>query len=119
MPQFKRMGGKIFGVSFNKKEQEAMDKEIRRQVAEQEQQFLLDYDCMVLYSLRTQLGFGEKRLKRFYEKFAKQHRELINNYECEDDDGRLCRYKLKQQGFDIKEWAETLENGGTLLDDGK
>lgn len=119
MPQFKRMGGRIFGVQFSKKEQEAMDKEIRRQVGEQEQNFLLDYDCMVLYSLKTQLGFGEKRLKRFYENFAKQHRELIDYYVCDDDDGKLCRYKLEQMGFDIKKWAETLENGGTLIDDGK
>ena len=60
MAQFKRIGGKIFGVQFNKKEQEAMNKEINRQIAEREQQFFLDYDCMVLWTLHAQLGFGKK-----------------------------------------------------------
>ena len=119
MPQFKRIGGKIFGVQFNKKEQEAMNKEILRQVGEHEQKFLLDYDCMVMYSLRTQLGFGEKRLKRFYENFSKQHKALMEYYMCDDDDGKLCKFKLEQMGFDIEEWAKILENGGTLLNDGK
>lgn len=114
MAQFKKIGGKIFGVQFNKKEQEAMNKEINRQIAEREQQFFLDYDCMVLWTLHTQLGFGEKRLKKFYESFTAQHKELIDYYMCDGDSGKLCKYKLEGIGCDVAKWAEILSNGGTL-----
>ena len=114
MAQFKKIGGKIFGVQLNKKEQEAMNKEINRQIAEREQQFFLDYDCMVLWTLHTQLGFGEKRLKRFYESFTAQHKELIDYYMCDSDSGRLCKFKLEGIGCDVEKWAEIISNGGTL-----
>lgn len=114
MAQFKKVGNKVFGVQLSKKEQEAMNKEINRQIIEREQQFFLDYDCMVLWTLHTQLGFGEKRLKKFYESFTEQHKELIDYYKCDDDSGKLCRHKLKDIGYDVEKWSEILLNGGTL-----
>ena len=65
MAQFKKIGSKIFGVQLTAKEQEAMTKEINRQIAENYKQWLVNLDAMVLWTLHTYLGFGEKRLKQF------------------------------------------------------
>lgn len=114
MAQFKKVGSKIFGVNFNKKEQEVITYEINKQIIEREQEFFLNYDCMVLWTLHTHLGFGEKRLKRFYEVFSKQHKDLMDYYMCDDDSGKLCKYKLECIGCDVQNWADTLSNGGKL-----
>ena len=109
MAQFKKIGSKIFGVQLTAKEQEAMTKEINRQIAENYKQWLVNLDAMVLWTLHTYLGFGEKRLKQFYEEFTKQHVELMKYYGCDGDDGRLCIYKLRGIGIDLLAWAKELE----------
>lgn len=110
MAYFKKAGKRIFGVQLNKAEQKAMNAEINRQIIENQKKFLLDYDCMVLWTLHTVFGFGEKRLKAFYKEFTKQHLELIDYYQCDGDSGKLCKFKLKQKGFDIESWAKELED---------
>ena len=110
MPVFKRSSGKIFGVTFSKAEREAMDAEINQQIAENYKSWLTNLDAMVLWTLRTHLGFGKKRLKRFYREFTKQHLELMKYYQCDHDDGRLCIHKLKGIGVDLKSWAKELED---------
>lgn len=109
MAQFKKIKGKVFGVSLSKEEQRAMNAEINRQIAENYKEWLVNLDAMVLWTLHTYLGFGEKRLKQFYKEFTKQHIELMQYYECDGDDGRLCIHKLKGIGIDLKAWAKELE----------
>lgn len=109
MPTFKKNRGKIFSVSLSKAEQEAMNMEINRQIAENYKEWLVNLDAMVLWTLHTHLGFGKKRLKRFYREFTKQHLELMDYYECDGDDGRLCIHKLEGIGIDLKAWAKELE----------
>ena len=57
-------------------------------------------------------GFGEKRLKRYFDEFGKQLNALIKYYEMnEEDEAWLCSYKLKQAGIDLDKWeAEKNEN---------
>ena len=83
MAQFKKIKGKVFGVSLSKEEQRAMNAEINRQIAENYKEWLVNLDAMVLWTLHTYLGFGEKRLKQFYKEFTKQHIELMQYYECD------------------------------------
>lgn len=68
----------------------------------------LEIDAMVLYILHEQYGFGEKRLKRFYDSFSLGIRELGDRYDMEKFDERiwLCQRKLKEIGIDISEWAK-------------
>lgn len=109
MPIFKKVNGKVFGVSFSKEEQRAMTEEINRQIAEQYEDWLINLDAMVLWTLHTHLGFGKKRLKRFYRDFTKQHIELTQYYECNGDDGSLCIHKLRGIDVDLNAWAKELE----------
>ena len=52
---FKRFGGKVFGVQFNKAEQAALDKEINRQIVENDKKFSIDNDSAILYMLQDSL----------------------------------------------------------------
>lgn len=63
-----------------------------------------DIDAMVLYTLMVHLGFGPKRLRRFYEAFSAEHDRLIQHYEMPDDYTWLCKEKLKEIGVDVEAW---------------
>ena len=55
----------------------------------------------MIWTLR-QYGWGEKRLKRFYDDMFKWHKKLRKHYEIPE-----CfpeRYMLKQQGIDVQAW---------------
>lgn len=62
---------------------------------------------LVLWELREQLGFGNKRLKKFYDNFSRGIEALIRRYEMEQgDDVWLCTYKLKEIGCDLEKWEK-------------
>ena len=66
-----------------------------------------EIDALVLWELREQLGFGNKRLKKFYDNFSRGIEALIRRYEMEQgDDVWLCTYKLKEIGCDLEKWEK-------------
>lgn len=102
---FKKHNGRIFGVELTKKEQEALDKEVRKQLAEYERKNDEEYDAIVLWLLHEKFGFGEKRLRRFYDLYASEVRSLLDRYKMNNSDAVwLCTYKLKEYGIDIHAW---------------
>lgn len=110
MPNFKRAGGRIFGVQFSKKEQDAIDQEIQRQCAEYDRKNENEIDAIILWLLHEKFGFGMKRLRRFYDLFRTEFDALVKRYEMEKEDGVwLCTYKLKQYGLDIEQWNKEEE----------
>lgn len=70
-----------------------------------------ELDAMALYILHEEFGFGEKRLKRFYERFSLGLRELGEKYQMNEYEERLwlCQRKLKEIGIDISEWKKEKE----------
>ena len=60
MPMFKKSGGKIFAVQFNKAEERALDQEIKKQIVENDRAFDMDKESSILWMLHTQFGFGPK-----------------------------------------------------------
>lgn len=99
MPMFKKSGGKIFGVQFNKAEEKALNQAINEQIVANDRAFDMDKESSILWMLHTQFGFGPKHLK-------------LREYYLMDqeDDGWLARQKLKDIGCDIEEWYR--EEGG-------
>ena len=71
-----------------------------------------EIDAMVLYILHEEFGFGEKRLKKFYNCFADGLRELGERYQMNEYDDRLwlCQRKLKEIGIDIPELRKEKQN---------
>ena len=100
----KQSGGRIYGAHLTAKEKRAMDIEINRQIAESDRQHANEIDALVLYQLRVQLGFGPKRLHRFWEQFVPALEELIRHYEMPDDGPWLCMQELKKAGVDVEAW---------------
>lgn len=68
--------------------------EIDRQILEHDEAYSLDIDAMVLWTLHVYLGFGKKRLERFYRDMLKEHIHMREVYEM--DDTYPERYKLKE-----------------------
>lgn len=96
MPMFKKSGGKIFAVQFNKAEERALDQEIKKQIVENDRAFDMDKESSILWMLHTQFGFGPKRLKLAWKMFYAETLKLREHYLMEQaDDGWLARKKLK------------------------
>ena len=103
----KQAGEGVFGAVMSAAEKKAMDMEIQRQLAEYDRKHIREIDALVLWELREQLGFGNKRLKKFYDNFSRGIEALIRRYEMEQgDDVWLCTYKLKEIGCDLEKWEK-------------
>lgn len=66
----KKAGGKIYGAVLTSAEKKAMNMEIERQLAEYTRKHEVELNAMILYVLHEQLGFGEQRLKKFFDRFS-------------------------------------------------
>ena len=97
-------GGKVFGAVLTAAEKKAMDMEINRQIVEADRRYADDIDAMVLYTLHVHLGFGKKRLRKFYDAFSAEHDRLIQYYQMPDDYTWLCKEMLKRIGVDVEAW---------------
>lgn len=101
----KKSKGKVYGAEMTAAEKKAMSIEIQRQFADFEEKHLNELDAMILWHLHEEFGFGQKRLKRFYDTFRPHISALLERYTMEDPDKVwLCTYKLKQYGIDIEKW---------------
>ena len=105
--------GKVFGAKLTKDEQKALDIEIYNQLAERDREWETDMDALALYVLRVHLGFGKKRLRRFYDAFTIEHKALREHYAMQNEEGAgvwLAKRKLKEIGVDVEEWAKEADN---------
>lgn len=102
--QIKKSGGKVFGAVLTAAEKKAMELEINRQIAEADKRYIDDIDAMVLYTLSVYLGFGPKRLRKFWDALSAEHDRLIQHYQMPDDYTWLCKEMLKRIGVDVEAW---------------
>lgn len=100
----KKAGGKVFGAALSAAEKKAMALEINRQIVEADRRYTDDIDATVLYTLRVHLGFGKKRLRKFYDAFSAEHDRLIQYYQMPDDYTWLCKEMLKRIGVEVEAW---------------
>lgn len=100
--------GKVFGAELTAAERKAMDIEIRRQLAEKDEQYAADIDAMVLYTLMKHYGWKQKRLREFWEAFIAEHKALREYYLMDDpgDNEWLAHRKLHDIGVDIHQWYD-------------
>lgn len=106
MPLFKKgFNKKVVGIGLNRAEREALDREVRKAIAEYDAKNAMEIDAMILWILHEQFGFGPKRLKRFHDNFITELRALTDRYELpKTDTPWLCMHKLEQYGIDLNEW---------------
>lgn len=98
-------GGRIFGVTFNKAEQAAIDQHLDTLFAEYDRANTNAADAVVLWVLHEHFGFGHKRLRRVFDAINRGLDDLCKHYESDDADGAwLCTEKLREYGIDIDAW---------------
>ena len=104
----KKALGKVIGAHFTKKEQQAMNIEISKQLAEHTRKHAIELESMFLWFLHQEFGFGPKYLRRVHDKFMPRIDALCNRYEMTEtgDDAWLCTKMLKDYGCDIEEWEK-------------
>lgn len=109
--QVKKAFGKVYGANFTAAEKKAMDLEIQREIAEFDRKNMVEIDALILWELMEQLGFGEKRLRQFFDSFEPALEALIKRYEMEESDQIwLCTRMLKERGIDVEKWNKERGN---------
>lgn len=104
---FKKSGRQIFGVELTSAEQKAVDREIEKRLAEFTRMHNLETIAMTLLTLHEEFGFGEARLKRFFDRYDEVVEGLVERYELEDDDAPwIATFKLKEMGIDVAAWHD-------------
>ena len=104
--------GKVFGARLTKDEQKALDLEVNRQLAERDKAYEADMNALALYVLRVHLGFGKKRLRRFWDAFNAEHKAL-QEWSLLDGPGDreyLAKRELRKIGVDVEKWATADED---------
>jgi hypothetical protein len=86
---------------FTGQSKKAMIQEINRQILEQKDGFIHNIEIMILWTLHTELGFGKRRLKKFYKAFTRNYKEMCKTYEMDDAYPAEC--KLREIGVDLEE----------------
>lgn len=106
--EVKKAFGQVFGANLTSAERKALDIEIRKETAVFTRKHAMEIDAAFLCVLQEQLGFGEVRLKRFFDDFSPTIRALADRYETETDEELtfVCTYKLKERGIDISKWYD-------------
>lgn len=106
--------GNVYGAKLNSAEKKAMDIEINKAWAEKLKRNQAEINAIVLWVLHDLLGFGPKRLRRFFDQFNPSVAGLISRYELDEgngDDIWLCEKQLKDYGIDIEQWLKEAEEG--------
>lgn len=96
--------------SMNKRQKQAMEDAINKQIAEADAKYCNEVDAVVLWTLHRELGFGPTRLRRFWEALYQNHNEMVKRYEMSGEYPWICTYKLKEIGVDVEAWNKELSN---------
>lgn len=107
----KKVGKIVLGADLTREEQEAIEIEIRKQLADYARKHANEMDALILWHLHEQYGFGPKRLKEFHHSFAPAVNALCERYEMTDvgDEIWLATRQLLEYGVDIAEWNKEVE----------
>ena len=110
--RIKKHKGRVFGADLTAAERQAMKLEINRQILKQDEQYAVDMDAMVLYTLMAHYGWKKKRLKRFWKAFVAEHKALREFYQMNGsgDNEWLAHRKLNEIGVDVRQWYKEDES---------
>lgn len=95
----------------DKEKQDNLDNEILKALREKDRKFSADLDALILWVLHAVFGFGVTRLRRFWDLFIREHRELRERFG--EDAPWKCHIELLKIGVDVDAWNDEYdkENG--------
>ncbi|MBO5831580.1 MAG: hypothetical protein J6R01_08245 [Alistipes sp.] len=89
---------------LTKAQSKAVDDEVKRQILARKEEFYTAIDGAMLWTLRKTLGFGKKRLRRYFFNFIENYFEMCDAYEMTDTFPQ--RVKLERIGVDLDAWED-------------
>lgn len=82
-----------------------IDREIEKRLAVHTENHNLEIIAMTLLTLHEEFGFGEGRLKRFFDRYDEVVENLVQRYQLDEDDAPwIATHKLKEMGIDVAAW---------------
>lgn len=72
--RIKKHKGKVFGADLTAAERQAMKLEINRQILKQDEQYTVDMDAMILYTLMAHYGWKRKGSRGFGKRLSQNTR---------------------------------------------
>lgn len=110
--QLKKHNGKAYGADFTTAERKAIELEVGRMVAEANEKNAANFDVLVLYTLYAHYGWKKDRLKKFWQAFCQEHKELCERYMMYGvgDNTWLAKKKLEEIGVDVEEWYKEMDH---------
>lgn len=102
-------------LRVTKQIRQMVNDEVRKQMQNETVEMDDNYDAVVLYTLHAHYGWGEKRLKDFYNAFSEEFERLKKYYSFDDNADTIfvCKYALKKIGVDVE--AMNAEKRGEML----
>lgn len=104
----KQRNGKVYGAVLTKKEQQALDIELHKQMLQVDKEYGVHMDALILYTLYKTEGWGKRKLRSFWESIKLEHDNLVKFYEMPGEFQWLALNKLKEIGVDVEAWNEEL-----------
>jgi hypothetical protein len=90
-------------VKLTNKQRKVLAEEVKALFMERLEEYDLEFDAMVLYTLHKVFGFGKERLERLYKTYFHESDSLKKRYE-EDTPGFPAIAELQKIGVDVVEW---------------
>lgn len=93
---------------LSKQQQDALDKEIKRQCVEINAQYERDYETVIIWTLYNILELEKDEILEFYKAMVSERQRMKEWYKSDinPDDGIdlfAMRFKLKENGIDVDE----------------
>lgn len=82
---------------------QSAEAEINRQIIENDKKYTVDLDATIMYTLHEHFGFGRIRLRRFWDAFIEDHKELRERYGA-GYGPQKCIDELLRIGVDVEAW---------------
>lgn len=91
---------------------EALKRQASKEIDDQIEKFNMQIVTQIAVCLHRFEGFGNMRLKRFFEHLVEIQRETVERWELEEDDVFfLCERYLRLNKIDLPELLKTMNEG--------
>lgn len=96
----------IFDSTLTKKQQQARDEAIKKQILELDRQYTIDCYAAILWTLHVHEGWGKKKLRQIHDAMREEHKRMDQHYQMPNEYIWLCKHFLKEMGVDVEAWNE-------------
>lgn len=101
--------------NYNKFLKDEREKALREEITRVNDEWLMIADYAICYALHNGFGFGEGRLRKFFDMMWDYYTEMESRYRCSGDNSHylVMQKRLKDSGIDLEkmyeEWKKARE----------